>query len=602
MNYYLDAMVGCQYSAGMGSCPDYVFSNSKNKTTSAELISCDRSGDALAIRMKRPLGASDGLKNAWPVDGTQYAMYAIGPVSSSSNTQQPDILLHYIKNGGGSQLKVPLSQQVNDCSPIINLGTTPASTQPAAAAGSPSSPFNPSPISTAASNIDSHAEAGESGESGHDHEGGASSSLPSLQSPSGAQGNSQGPGAASLAPIHCEMVINGEKKYFETCFTAASIAPDFNVAWNLSADPANAANTILTMGMNATLNNQYVSVGFPSNPGRMVNAAAMILSTCPSCQSGGKMEQYYMTSTSSSGVNPSSQGLNVKSVDASSANGVTAGIFVASIPAAMSPASATGRRLSQSSQLSAYNLLFAAGDMAGTVPQIHYAYGSNDVDLSMAVNGGGYAGAPVIQTLNMDARTAHMWLGAISWGLFIPIGVVSARSKTQYPKKWFMVHRLVQTLGYLLGIATIATGFAVRGSWETPYETHRDLGVAITALGTVQIISLVAKPGPGHKWRKYWTPWHRIVGWSTVLMAIANIYYGMFEVARVATWAWATYTAVLGVIVVVGIFIEIREYRVRKQQEQAKMDFDLEMNARKSACSLADSKKELSERDSEDSE
>ena len=150
-----------------------------------------------------------------------------------------------------------------------------------------------------------------------------------------------------------------------------------------------------------------------------------------------------------------------------------------------------------------------------------------------------------------------MWLMAIGWGLFIPIGIVGARMKETLLGTngcWFHIHRAIQTLGYSMGLAGIGCGFAVRGEWNTPFTVHRDLGVTITVLGAVQIISLVARPSPESNKRVYWGYWHRWIGRSASILAVANIYYGMFDVAEVDTWAWVVYTVLLAVIVLIGVF------------------------------------------------
>lgn len=157
----------------------------------------------------------------------------------------------------------------------------------------------------------------------------------------------------------------------------------------------------------------------------------------------------------------------------------------------------------------------------------------------------------------MTAKDAHMWLMAVGWGIIIPLGIVSARAKNLMTKRWFTVHRIIQSIGFCLGIAGIGCGFAIRGTWSTPFTVHRDLGITITVLGAVQIISLVAKPELGTKARTYWTPWHTWLGRATALLAIANVYYGMIHVADVNSWAWVVYTVILAIIIAVGIANDI---------------------------------------------
>ena len=57
--------------------------------------------------------------------------------------------------------------------------------------------------------------------------------------------------------------------------------------------------------MNASLASGYVSMGFPSTPGAMVGATAMILQTCTSgssgCANGAKMQQWYLNGKKQSG-------------------------------------------------------------------------------------------------------------------------------------------------------------------------------------------------------------------------------------------------------------------------------------------------------------
>jgi len=62
------------------------------------------------------------------------------------------------------------------------------------------------------------------------------------------------------------------------------------------------------MGMNSTASSGYVAVGFPSRPGRMSGATAMILQYCGSAggatgcsPSGAVLTQYYMASTLAGG-------------------------------------------------------------------------------------------------------------------------------------------------------------------------------------------------------------------------------------------------------------------------------------------------------------
>jgi hypothetical protein len=78
----------------------------------------------------------------------------------------------------------------------------------------------------------------------------------------------------------------------------------------------------------------------------------------------------------------------------------------------------------------------------------------------------------------------------------------------------------------------------------------------------------VARPGQQHKYRWYWEQWHRWIGRSTAILAIANIYYGMIHVAEVETWAWAVYTAILGLILLVALLREYHEFTSPNKEYQ----------------------------------
>ena len=128
-------------------------------------------------------------------------------------------------------------------------------------------------------------------------------------------------------------------------------------------------------------------------------------------------------------------------------------------------------------------------------------------------------------------RQAHMWLMALSWGLFIPAGIVMARCFKEMDPFWcagsgflwaccffllhpllprwaalvpmplhhhppprparllrrFQVHRAVQTLGVVMTVVGLALGFSLRKQWGTPYTVHRDLGIAIMVLAALQV-------------------------------------------------------------------------------------------------------------------
>jgi len=372
-----------------------------------------------------------------------------------------------------------------------------------------------------------------------------------------------------LGDLSCTMEMNDETVTFQACTEISGIGDNFFIAWNLSEVPENPAYTLLTMGMNASLNSDYVAVGFPKQPEIMLGASALILSPCEPCTTGAILQQYYLGERSESGVQPSSQGLDVYSVEASRQGDTSVGMFTAALPQPFNSVASRRRSLLQTSTLADFNLIYATGgsNEEGT-PLYHSSRASNYVDLSAALTSGGVETSDiVVSSVNYSARTAHMWLMSIGWGILIPLGILGARAKKELPRYWFNMHRIIQSLGFAMGLGGIGAGFAVQGQWETAYSTHRDLGITITVLGAVQVLSLVARPGLDHKYRWHWEHWHRWIGRCTAILAIANIYYGMIHVAEVETWAWAVYTAILGLILLVALLREYHEFTSTPNKE-----------------------------------
>ena len=49
----------------------------------------------------------------------------------------------------------------------------------------------------------------------------------------------------------------------------------------------------------------------------------------------------------------------------------------------------------------------------------------------------------------------------------------------------YHVHRSVQSLGYVMGLAGFVLGWVVGGT-DSPYRLHRNMGISVIVLGTIQ--------------------------------------------------------------------------------------------------------------------
>lgn len=99
-NYRLSAKSQCDFTTASGVCPDFAGTSPLKLTTSTKLLACDRVGDKLSVLVRRPLGASDGKNNAWPVRGSRFTVFAMGPVSEGSNATVPVVLYHSLQLPG----------------------------------------------------------------------------------------------------------------------------------------------------------------------------------------------------------------------------------------------------------------------------------------------------------------------------------------------------------------------------------------------------------------------------------------------------------------------------------------------------------------------
>lgn len=366
----------------------------------------------------------------------------------------------------------------------------------------------------------------------------------------------------------CSFEMNGKSWSFSQCSTFGEGARAFEVAWTLidEQDEENPNFSRLRIGLQGKNDYNYISIGLPARSSQMVGSSAMILASCSTCSSGASLKQYLLGGKDAFLITESNDGLVVVSSEASlsAERSLKTGIFEVLIP--RDTENSSRRRLSQAGRsLDNFNIIFASGPFSGDgSPQQHYpdSYGSSDINL---VTGGV---TTQYENFNYDARTAHMWLMSIGWGVLIPVGILMAKARDIEFRYWFITHRLIQVFGYLMGIAGIGAGFAFRGTWETPYSAHRDIGITITALGTIQILSLVARPSPTHKLRKYWGYWHRWIGRCTALLAIANIYYGIYYVAHLRSWAGAVYSVVLGIIVLLALAEDVYILQNRKSSER----------------------------------
>lgn len=394
-------------------------------------------------------------------------------------------------------------------------------------------------------------------------------------------------------PSGCSLMVGDKVQAYGACFPVSGVGTDFNVAWNWTTPlgpDSNGSAVVIRMSATASAEDQYVALAIPEEPGTMIGSSAIILSACSSCPTGASIQQFFLGGKSTAEVTPGGN-LNVTDMEAflDKPTNKLFGSFRVHLediefpfnPFGNDTAAAEenggqrrrhlqGRYLLQSAtpdslptNAEEFPLLYASGRVVspGMLAQ-HDSYGFNSINLTDALVGTGTSATAVSSvSVNETARTAHMWLMAIGWGFFIPFGIFLARYKpTAYfghKRLWYHFHRVFQVLGFGMGIAGVVCGFIASNGWDTPYSIHRDIGITVTVLGGVQVLSLIYHPSPGAQYRSLWSLSHKWLGRAVAILAVANIYYGIIHVADLGTWAWATYTAVLGAIVGVAMAMEI---------------------------------------------
>ncbi|XP_022959840.1 cytochrome b561 and DOMON domain-containing protein At3g25290-like [Cucurbita moschata] len=161
----------------------------------------------------------------------------------------------------------------------------------------------------------------------------------------------------------------------------------------------------------------------------------------------------------------------------------------------------------------------------------------------------------------IDSRTMrkniHGVLNAVSWGLLFPIGIVIARYLRVFPSAdpaWFYLHISCQISAYAIGTAGWATGLKL-GSESEGYVVydHRNIGIALFSMASLQMLALFLRPKKEHKYRLYWNIYHHSIGYSILILSIINVFKGFNVLSPAHKWklAYVVAIAVVGGVAVV---------------------------------------------------
>ncbi|KAI3760293.1 hypothetical protein L1987_50686 [Smallanthus sonchifolius] len=173
--------------------------------------------------------------------------------------------------------------------------------------------------------------------------------------------------------------------------------------------------------------------------------------------------------------------------------------------------------------------------------------GSLDL-LSGEISGGGNRNSKT------KKRNIHGILNAVSWGILFPVGIMIARYLRAFPAAdpaWFYLHGSLQVSAYAIGVAGWGTGMKLGSeSKGVKYFVHRNIGIALFCLATLQVLALFLRPKVGHKFRFYWNIYHHGTGYAVITLGILNVFKGLEILSPSSKWklAYITIISSLGII------------------------------------------------------
>ncbi|KAG6785186.1 hypothetical protein POTOM_010912 [Populus tomentosa] len=339
---------------------------------------------------------------------------------------------------------------------------------------------------------------------------------------------------SSLAQNCSSYSFTNNHKY-STCNDLSQLSCSLH--WNYY--PSNMTADIAFRKTGASTSNWIAWALNPTGP-QMAGSQALVAYL----HSNGTMLAYTTQVGASGSMQPASLNFGVPNISAENEGGVMT-IFAT---------------LQLSTSLVSTNQVWQEGPLSGDNPGQHPLNAQNRQSVG-TVNfvSGSVTSTGATTTPKDRKRNVHGVLNAVSWGILMPVGIIIARYLKVFKSAgpaWFYLHAICQTSGYAVGVAGWATGIKL-GS-DSPgitYNKHRKLGITIFALGTLQVLALLLRPKPDHKYRLYWNIYHHTIGYTTVILSIVNIFEGFEALGREKNWK----KAYIGVLIFLGAVAVVLE-------------------------------------------
>ncbi|KMT02415.1 hypothetical protein BVRB_9g204760 [Beta vulgaris subsp. vulgaris] len=171
-------------------------------------------------------------------------------------------------------------------------------------------------------------------------------------------------------------------------------------------------------------------------------------------------------------------------------------------------------------------------------------------------------------------KIIHGVMNAISWGVMLPIGIVTSRYLRHIEAlgpTWFYVHAGMQLSGFFIGSIGFAIGMRLGElSPGKVYGLHRKLGIIAVCLGSLQTLALLFRPKTTNKYRKYWKSYHHFVGYACVVIGVINVFQGFEAIEANRSYAKLAYCLCLSSLIGVCIALEVNSWVIfcRKAEEE----------------------------------
>ncbi|XP_038983306.1 cytochrome b561 and DOMON domain-containing protein At5g47530-like [Phoenix dactylifera] len=205
------------------------------------------------------------------------------------------------------------------------------------------------------------------------------------------------------------------------------------------------------------------------------------------------------------------------------------------------------------------NTVWQAGQVGGGVPVGHATTGENTNSKGSTNFLSGQSSSGGGGNSRLHRRNIHGVLNAVSWGILMPIGVIIARYLRVFKSAdpaWFYLHAACQCSAYIIGVSGWGLGLKLGSESEgITYHSHRDIGIALFSLATLQVFALLLRPNKDNKYRIYWNVYHHLVGYSVIVLSVVNIFKGFDILDPAKKWKHA-YIAIIATLGGIAFVLE----------------------------------------------